>query len=124
MDVLRRQLGNTVNVEVDAAPGLNLGDVMNEMRQKYEVIAQKNLQEAKEQFERQVTESFSSVSKCVEVALPKEITRFLAPSFLLPFLLSFLAALPHISFLSVLIYFFFILGISDGSSAATSHSEH
>uniref|UniRef100_A0A8D2AKA3 Keratin, type I cytoskeletal 20 n=1 Tax=Sciurus vulgaris TaxID=55149 RepID=A0A8D2AKA3_SCIVU len=53
VDALRRQLGNTVNVEVDAAPGLNLGDVMNEMRQKYEVMAQKNLQEAKEQFERQ-----------------------------------------------------------------------
>ncbi|XP_047402454.1 keratin, type I cytoskeletal 20 [Sciurus carolinensis] len=53
VDALRRQLGNTVNVEVDAAPGLNLGDIMNEMRQKYEVMAQKNLQEAKEQFERQ-----------------------------------------------------------------------
>ncbi|XP_042529065.1 keratin, type I cytoskeletal 20 [Dipodomys spectabilis] len=53
VDVLRRQLGNTVNVEVDAAPGLNLSDIMNEMRQKYEVLAQKNLQEAKEQFERQ-----------------------------------------------------------------------
>ncbi|XP_077898171.1 keratin, type I cytoskeletal 20 [Ictidomys tridecemlineatus] len=53
VDVLRRQLGNTVNVELDAAPGLNLGDIMNEMRQKYEVMAQKNLQEAKEQFERQ-----------------------------------------------------------------------
>ncbi|XP_046298644.1 keratin, type I cytoskeletal 20 isoform X2 [Marmota monax] len=53
VDVLRRQLGNTVNVELDAAPGLNLGDIMNEMRQKYEIMAQKNLQEAKEQFERQ-----------------------------------------------------------------------
>ncbi|XP_059125668.1 keratin, type I cytoskeletal 20 [Peromyscus eremicus] len=53
VDVLRRQLGNNVNVEVDAAPGLNLGEIMNEMRQKYEVLAQKNLQEAKEQFERQ-----------------------------------------------------------------------
>lgn len=41
-------------MEVDAAPGLNLGEIMNEMRQKYEVLAQKNLQEAKEQFERQV----------------------------------------------------------------------
>lgn len=37
------------------SPGLNLGAIMNEMRQKYEVMAQKNLQEAKEQFERQVT---------------------------------------------------------------------
>ncbi|XP_055476547.1 keratin, type I cytoskeletal 20 isoform X1 [Psammomys obesus] len=53
VEALRRQLGNTVNVEVDAAPGLNLGEIMNEMRQKYEILAQKNLQEAKEQFERQ-----------------------------------------------------------------------
>ncbi|KAL6085608.1 hypothetical protein STEG23_032159 [Scotinomys teguina] len=53
VDALRRQLGTNVSVEVDAAPGLNLGEMMNEMRQKYEVLAQKNLQEAKEQFERQ-----------------------------------------------------------------------
>ncbi|KAL4834412.1 hypothetical protein H8958_002754 [Nasalis larvatus] len=53
VDGLYKHLGNTVNVEVDAAPGLNLGAIMNEMRQKYEVMAQKNLQEAKEQFERQ-----------------------------------------------------------------------
>ncbi|XP_017352675.1 keratin, type I cytoskeletal 20 [Cebus imitator] len=52
VDSLHRHLGNTVNVEVDAAPGRNLGAIMNEMRQKYEDMAQKNLQEAKEQFER------------------------------------------------------------------------
>ncbi|KAM9597399.1 keratin, type I cytoskeletal 20 [Trichechus inunguis] len=50
---LRKHLGSTVNVEVDAAPGLNLSAVMNEMRQKYEDLAQKNLQEVREQFERQ-----------------------------------------------------------------------
>ncbi|XP_047563428.1 keratin, type I cytoskeletal 20 [Lutra lutra] len=53
VDSLRKYLGNTVSVELDAAPGLNLGTTMNEMRQKYEVIAQDNLQKAKEQFERQ-----------------------------------------------------------------------
>ncbi|XP_008995786.3 keratin, type I cytoskeletal 20 [Callithrix jacchus] len=53
VDSLHRHLGNTVNVEVDAAPGRNLGAIMNEMRQKYEDMAQKNLQEAKEHFERQ-----------------------------------------------------------------------
>ncbi|XP_051013795.1 LOW QUALITY PROTEIN: keratin, type I cytoskeletal 20 [Acomys russatus] len=53
VEVLRRKLGNNVSVEVDAAPGLNLAEIMNEMRQKYEVLAQKNLQEAKEQFEKQ-----------------------------------------------------------------------
>ncbi|XP_012621268.1 keratin, type I cytoskeletal 20 [Microcebus murinus] len=53
VDSLRRHLGNTVNVEVDAAPGLNLGTIMDEMRQKYEVMAQKNIQDAKEHFENQ-----------------------------------------------------------------------
>uniref|UniRef100_A0A8C0R3H0 Keratin, type I cytoskeletal 20 n=1 Tax=Canis lupus dingo TaxID=286419 RepID=A0A8C0R3H0_CANLU len=56
VDSLHRHLGNTVSVELDAAPALNLGTTMNEMRQKYEVIAQENLQKAKEQFEKQ-TES-------------------------------------------------------------------
>uniref|UniRef100_A0A4X2K1Z6 Keratin, type I cytoskeletal 20 n=1 Tax=Vombatus ursinus TaxID=29139 RepID=A0A4X2K1Z6_VOMUR len=51
---LRGQLGKTVNVEVDAAPGHDLGTIMNEMRQKYEMMAQKNLQEAKEQFEKRI----------------------------------------------------------------------
>ncbi|XP_075415455.1 keratin, type I cytoskeletal 20 isoform X2 [Tenrec ecaudatus] len=50
---LRKQLGNTVNVEVDAAPSLNLGAIMNEMRQKYEVLAQNNLQEVKDHFIKQ-----------------------------------------------------------------------
>ncbi|XP_022365736.1 keratin, type I cytoskeletal 20 [Enhydra lutris kenyoni] len=53
VDSLRKHLGNTVSVELDAAPGLNLGTTMNEMRQKYEVIAQDKLQKAKEQFEKQ-----------------------------------------------------------------------
>ncbi|XP_045842370.1 keratin, type I cytoskeletal 20 [Meles meles] len=53
VDSLQKHLGNTVTVEVDAAPGLNLGTTMNEMRLKYEVIAQENLQKAKEQFEKQ-----------------------------------------------------------------------
>ncbi|XP_020853475.1 keratin, type I cytoskeletal 20 [Phascolarctos cinereus] len=51
---LQGQLGKTVKVEVDAAPSHDLGTIMNEMRQKYESLAQKNLQEAKEQFEKRV----------------------------------------------------------------------
>lgn len=47
-------MGDTVCVEVDAAPGLELGTIMNELRQKYETIVQENLQKAKEQFETQV----------------------------------------------------------------------
>ncbi|XP_047612714.1 keratin, type I cytoskeletal 20 [Phacochoerus africanus] len=51
---LRAHLGNNVNVEVDAAPALNLSAIMNEMRQKYEAMAQENLQKAKEQFQSQI----------------------------------------------------------------------
>ncbi|KAJ8781552.1 hypothetical protein J1605_011051 [Eschrichtius robustus] len=51
---LRAHLGNKVNVEVDAAPGLNLSAIMSEMRQKYEAMAQENLQKAKEQYETQI----------------------------------------------------------------------
>lgn len=54
MDSLRKQLGSTVNVELDAAPALNLSAIMDEMRQKYEVLAQENLKKAKEEFEIQV----------------------------------------------------------------------
>ncbi|XP_014396913.1 PREDICTED: keratin, type I cytoskeletal 20-like, partial [Myotis brandtii] len=53
VDSLRKQLGNTVNVELMAAPALNLSAIMDEMRQKYEVLAQENLKKAKEEFEIQ-----------------------------------------------------------------------
>ncbi|KAM9046397.1 LOW QUALITY PROTEIN: keratin, type I cytoskeletal 20 [Megaptera novaeangliae] len=51
---LRAHLGNKVNVEVDAVPGPNLSAIMSEMRQKYEAMAQENLQKAKEQYETQI----------------------------------------------------------------------
>lgn len=53
VDCLRKQLGNTVNVELKAAPGLNLSAIIEEMRQKYEVLATENLRKAKEEFELQ-----------------------------------------------------------------------
>ncbi|XP_036198090.1 keratin, type I cytoskeletal 20 isoform X1 [Myotis myotis] len=53
VDSLRKQLGSTVNVELMAAPALNLSAIMDEMRQKYEVLAQENLKKAKEEFEIQ-----------------------------------------------------------------------
>nr|XP_019603096.1 PREDICTED: keratin, type I cytoskeletal 20 [Rhinolophus sinicus] len=53
VDCLRKQLGNTVNVELKAAPGLNLSAIIDEMRQKYEVLATENLRKAKEEFELQ-----------------------------------------------------------------------
>ncbi|XP_038609552.1 keratin, type I cytoskeletal 20 [Tachyglossus aculeatus] len=56
VDTLRKHLGATVKVEVDAAPGQDLGAIINEMREKYESMAKKNIQEAKEHFETQTIE--------------------------------------------------------------------
>lgn len=63
---LRAHLGNNVNVEVDAAPSLNLGAIMNEMRQKYDAMAQENLQKAKEQFEIQINDLQKQVTVSTE----------------------------------------------------------
>lgn len=63
---LRAHLGNNVNVEVDAPPSLNLGAIMNEMRQKYDAMAQENLQKAKEQFEIQINDLQQQVTVSTE----------------------------------------------------------
>uniref|UniRef100_H0WM35 Keratin, type I cytoskeletal 20 n=1 Tax=Otolemur garnettii TaxID=30611 RepID=H0WM35_OTOGA len=66
VDGLQRHLGNTVNVEVDVAPGLNLSAIINEMRQKYEVMAQEYIQKAKEQFEMQIEDLQQEVTVSTE----------------------------------------------------------
>nr|XP_028558436.1 keratin, type I cytoskeletal 24-like [Podarcis muralis] len=43
-----------VNVEMDAAPGIDLTKLLNEMRSQYEELADKNRREAEEQFNKQV----------------------------------------------------------------------
>uniref|UniRef100_G1MVI1 Keratin, type I cytoskeletal 20 n=1 Tax=Meleagris gallopavo TaxID=9103 RepID=G1MVI1_MELGA len=53
VDRLRKQVGGSVNVEVDAAPGTDLSSIMENMRRQYEEMAEKNRQEAKERFEKQ-----------------------------------------------------------------------
>ncbi|NWH50197.1 K1C20 protein, partial [Fregata magnificens] len=53
VDRLRKQVGGSVNVEVDAAPSIDLATIMENMRQQYEEMAEKNRQEAKEQFEKE-----------------------------------------------------------------------
>ncbi|XP_054849014.1 keratin, type I cytoskeletal 19-like [Eublepharis macularius] len=52
----RRQLSGTVTVEVDAAPSIDLGQIMANMRQQYEAMAEKHRQEAKQRFEKQIEE--------------------------------------------------------------------
>ncbi|XP_015263099.1 PREDICTED: keratin, type I cytoskeletal 42-like [Gekko japonicus] len=56
MERLRRQLSGTVTVEVDAAPSIDLAQIMDNMRQQYEAMADKHREEAKQQFEKQIEE--------------------------------------------------------------------
>ncbi|NXN23740.1 K1C20 protein, partial [Nycticryphes semicollaris] len=66
MDRLRKQVGGSVHVEVDAAPSIDLGSIMENMRKQYEEMAEKNRQEAKEQFEKQTAELNQEVAINVE----------------------------------------------------------
>ena len=50
MKSMRGQVGGDVNVEMDAAPGVDLSRVLNEMRDQYEKIAEKNRKDAEEWF--------------------------------------------------------------------------
>ncbi|XP_009934503.1 keratin, type I cytoskeletal 20 isoform X4 [Opisthocomus hoazin] len=76
VDRLRKQVGGSVNVEVDAAPGIDLATTMENMRRQYEEIAEKNRQEAKEQFEKQTEELNQEVAINIEElqAQRREIT--------------------------------------------------
>ncbi|XP_065507486.1 keratin, type I cytoskeletal 20 isoform X3 [Caloenas nicobarica] len=66
VDRLRKQVGGSVNVEVDAAPSIDLATVMENMRRQYEEMAEKNRQEAKQQFEKQTEELNQEVAINVE----------------------------------------------------------
>ncbi|XP_009868071.1 PREDICTED: keratin, type I cytoskeletal 20 isoform X1 [Apaloderma vittatum] len=63
---LRKQVGGSVNVEVDAAPSIDLATIMEKMRHQYEEMAEKNRQEAKERFEKQTEELNQEVKINVE----------------------------------------------------------
>lgn len=63
---LRKQLGGTVNVEVDAAPSIDLAKIMENMRQQYDIMAEKNRQEAKDRFDKQTEEVNREVAINVE----------------------------------------------------------
>ncbi|NXO87578.1 K1C20 protein, partial [Sitta europaea] len=65
-DRLRKEAGGSVTVAVDAAPGINLAAIMENMRKQYEEMAEKNRQEAKEHFEKQTAELNQEVALNVE----------------------------------------------------------
>ena len=46
MKALRGQVGGEINVEMDAAPGVDLSRILNEMRDQYEKMAEKNRKDA------------------------------------------------------------------------------
>lgn len=50
MNALRGQVGGDVSVEMDAAPGVDLSRILNEMRDQYEKMAEKNRKDAEEWF--------------------------------------------------------------------------
>ncbi|KGL96570.1 Keratin, type I cytoskeletal 42, partial [Charadrius vociferus] len=66
VDRLRKQVGGSVNVELDAAPSIDLATIMENMRKQYEEMAEKHRQEAKEQFEKQTKELSQEVAINVE----------------------------------------------------------
>uniref|UniRef100_K7F3P7 Keratin, type I cytoskeletal 20 n=1 Tax=Pelodiscus sinensis TaxID=13735 RepID=K7F3P7_PELSI len=63
---LRKLLGGTVNVEVDAAPRIDLAKIMDNMREQYESMAEKNRQEAKDRFDKLTEEVNQEVAINIE----------------------------------------------------------
>ncbi|KAM5135068.1 keratin, type I cytoskeletal 19-like [Mantella aurantiaca] len=54
VQLLRQQVGGTVNVEMDAAPSVDLAKVLNDMRLQCETVCDKIRQDAKDQFETKI----------------------------------------------------------------------
>ena len=50
MNALRGQVGGEISVEMDAAPGVDLSRILNEMREQYEKMAEKNRKDAEDWF--------------------------------------------------------------------------
>ncbi|NXS00753.1 K1C42 protein, partial [Oxylabes madagascariensis] len=65
-DRLRKEASGSVSVAVDAAPGVDLAAIMENMRKQYEEIAEKHRQEAKEHFEKQTAELNIEVALNIE----------------------------------------------------------
>nr|XP_033773872.1 keratin, type I cytoskeletal 19-like isoform X2 [Geotrypetes seraphini] len=61
---LHRQLGGTVNVELNAAPSNDLGKLLADMRLQYEELTKKKCQEVKDWFDKQIEELNAQVIVC------------------------------------------------------------
>ena len=51
---MRCQIGDRLNVEVDAAPAVDLNQVLNETRSQYEALVETNRREVEQWFATQV----------------------------------------------------------------------
>uniref|UniRef100_G1T1Y7 Keratin 15 n=1 Tax=Oryctolagus cuniculus TaxID=9986 RepID=G1T1Y7_RABIT len=67
MNSLRGQVGGDVNVEMDAAPGVDLSRVLNEMRDQYEKMAEKNRKDAEDWFFTKTEELNKEVASNTEL---------------------------------------------------------
>nr|CAH05046.1 type I keratin 16 [Protopterus aethiopicus] len=67
MDSMRTQIGGQVNVEVDAAPSVDLTKVLQEMRAQYETMVQKNKAEAEAWFKDKAGDLNKEVSTGTEL---------------------------------------------------------
>lgn len=76
IDRLHKQVSSSANTEVDAAPDVDVATIMENVRQQYEEMAEKNSQEAKEQFEKQTEGLNQEIALYVEQleAQRREIT--------------------------------------------------
>lgn len=54
MSTLSGQLGGQVSVEVDSAPGIDLTKILADMRDQYELLAEKNRRDAEAWFTSKV----------------------------------------------------------------------
>lgn len=76
--VLRQQLGDRLNIEVDAAPPVDLTRMLEEMRCQYETMVETNHRDVEEWFNTQVG---TSLLRGWALRCPKKVT----PSLLLLF---------------------------------------
>ncbi|XP_063815869.1 keratin, type I cytoskeletal 17-like [Pseudophryne corroboree] len=67
MKALRGQKGD-INVEMDAAPGIDLSKLLSDMRSQYEEIAEQNRQKAEEWFKQKSSEMHQEISHSSEMA--------------------------------------------------------
>ncbi|XP_006833747.1 PREDICTED: keratin, type I cuticular Ha4-like [Chrysochloris asiatica] len=68
VNALKSQLGERLNVEVDAAPNVDLNRVLNEMRSQYEALVENNRRDVEEWFAKQ-TEELNNMITNVESQL-------------------------------------------------------